>query len=69
MVYARLSFPSRWVPLADFFGRSPAWLSSMFNDIVLFLYEKFKGILEWHPLITYEHMEAIALAMEELKEI
>jgi hypothetical protein len=49
IVAARLSFPGRWHHLSDLFGRSSSWLSTVFNDIVLFLAACFGPLLWWHP--------------------
>jgi hypothetical protein len=52
VVAARLSFPGRWEPLCDLFGRSKSWLSTVFNDVILFLVARFGPLLLWHPQLT-----------------
>lgn len=49
VVAAWLSFPSRWEHLCDLFGRSKSWLSTVFNDTILFLVTCFAPLLLWHP--------------------
>jgi nuclease HARBI1 len=66
IVCARLSYPSRWTALADLFGRSPSWLSSIFLDVMLHLHRRFKAILEWHPSLTYERLQEYATAIERV---
>ncbi len=66
MLCARLSFPGRLSQLADIFGRSPSWLSTVFNEAVLYLYNRFLGMLYWHPLLTYDRMRVFAAAVEEV---
>lgn len=53
VVLARLSFPGRWDALSDIFGRSPSWLSTVFNDTVVFLASEFGPLLRWHSQLTY----------------
>src|SRR5438045_5807327 len=60
VVAARLSFPNRWENLCDLFGRSKSWLSSIFNDVILFLATRFGPILWWHPQLTYIRMLAFS---------
>jgi hypothetical protein len=45
VVAARLSFPNRWEHLVDLFGRSKSWLSTVFNDVILFLVACFGPVL------------------------
>src|SRR5450432_3326106 len=61
---AQLSFPGRWCLLSDVFGRSESWLSTVFNDVVVFLARRFGGLLRWYPLLTYYYIEALATAIE-----
>lgn len=66
VVCARLAFPGRWLLLADMFGRSIAWLSTVFTDTVLFLYESYSEMLQWHPRLTYEKLQEFAVAIERV---
>ncbi|OBT43072.1 hypothetical protein VE00_05544 [Pseudogymnoascus sp. WSF 3629] len=43
VVCARLAYPGRWVGLCSIFRRSEAWLSTVFNDIVIFLAAHYKS--------------------------
>jgi hypothetical protein len=61
IVLARLSFPGRWCLLSDIFGRSQSWLSTVSNDVIVFLAGRFGGLLRWHPQLTYSYMEAMLL--------
>ena len=63
---ARLSSPGRWEPLSDLFGRSKAWLSTIFNDVVLFLAAHFGPLLWWHPQLTYSWLAVFSKAVEEM---
>jgi hypothetical protein len=58
MVCARLSFPNRWEHLVDLFGRSKSWLSTIFNDVVLYLMARYRELIMWHPMLTYERLQA-----------
>jgi hypothetical protein len=61
---ARLSYPGRWVALVDLFGRSQSWLSTVFNDIVIFLAGRFGPLLWWHLQLTYSRLQVFAEAVE-----
>ena len=65
VVAARLSFPSRWEHLCDLFGRSKSWLSTVFNDTILFLVARFAPLLLWHPQLTYSRLKAFSDAIYE----
>jgi hypothetical protein len=56
MVCACLSFPSRWEHLTDLFGQSKSWLSTVFNDVILYLVARYREVLLWCPLLTYERL-------------
>ena len=45
------------------FGRSHTWISIVFNDTVTFLAERFRSILQWHPILTYERIQQYAQAL------
>jgi hypothetical protein len=66
VVAARLSFPSRWEQLSDLFGRSKSWLSTVFNDVILYLAARFAPVLLWHPQLTYERLKVFADAVERV---
>jgi DDE superfamily endonuclease len=65
VVAARLSFPNRWEHLCDLFGRSKSWLSTVFNDVILFLAARFGPLLWWHPQLTYNRMVAFSEAVHD----
>jgi hypothetical protein len=56
LVYARLAYLSCWLSLCNVFGRSEAWLSTMFNDAMLFLAARFGPLLWWHHQLTYSRL-------------
>ena len=68
VVLACLAYPSRWSRCSELFGRSPAWLSTIFNDVVGYLVQEFKGLLQWHPQLTYEQMQVYAKAVEAISD-
>jgi hypothetical protein len=67
VVAARLSFPNRWEHLCDLFGRSKSWLSTVFNDVILFLAARFGLVLWWHPQLTYEWLEVFSEAVYRVR--
>jgi hypothetical protein len=66
VVAARLSFPNRWEHLVDLFGRSKAWLSTIFNDVILFLAARFSSVLLWHSQLTYSRLKVFADAIHRI---
>jgi hypothetical protein len=64
----RLAYPGQLVVIANHFGRSPSWCSSIFNDVAIHLWTTFYGILEWHPLLTYKRMALYVEAVSDLLE-
>lgn len=70
-VLCKLSYPHRLFELADHFGYSPSYLSYVANDLIEYLVERYKSLLEWHPSLTYERMKEYAKAAsnwEDYKE-
>ena len=66
IVLIRLAFPVRWVDLCDVFGRSRAWLSSVFNDAVGHLFRRWGDRLFWDAgWLTRRRMRRWARAIEE----
>jgi len=64
IVLARLSYPRKGEDLSGIFGRSAAYISAVFNDVVEYLFLRYKGIIEWHPTITYERCRFFAAKLE-----
>ena len=61
VICVRLSYPSRWPTLCDLFGRSPTWLSIVFNDSIQYLRHRFAGHLSWHrQLDDYTRLQEFA---------
>src|SRR5438876_2829857 len=60
----RLAYLGQWTSCMELFGHSQSWLSTVFNDVVQFLYCCFKDILKWHPLLTYSWLQGLASAIE-----
>lgn len=64
LVCARLAYPCRWLSLCNVFGRSEAWLSTVFNDAVLFLAARFGPLLWWHHQLTYSRLVELSAGVE-----
>lgn len=65
VVCARLSYPSRLSQVSDLFGRSATWLSIVFNDTCIFLSNRFRQRLQWHPQLNqYERLLRFAEPVE-----
>jgi hypothetical protein len=64
VVCYRLSSPTRLIDCVDVFGRSEAWIFTVFNTVTCFLYKRFGSILQWHPqLNSYERLKAFGQAV------
>jgi nuclease HARBI1 len=70
IVCARLAYPGRWAQLADLFGRSPTWLSIIFNDTTIYLSSRFSEHLRWHRQITqYSKLQEFSAGIEQYNGI
>ena len=69
VVYARLSFPNRWEHLVDLFGRSKSWLSTIFNDVILYLLAWYHEVLTWSSQLTYERLQVYEEAIYQVNGI
>ena len=63
MVCAHLTYPNQWEPLMDLFGRSKSWLSTVFNDTVLYLVDRYCEVLLWCPQLMYERLQLYEAAI------
>jgi len=66
ILLVKLSYPHRLFELFYLFGRSPAFLSSVFTDIIEYLCDRYDEILRWHPTITYRRIRRYARAIKRL---
>jgi hypothetical protein len=59
VVCFRLSKLTRLADCAQVFGRSEAWISTVFNTVTTYLDSQFQELLQWHPqLNSYERLQA-----------
>lgn len=67
VVLARLAYPDRSYHLCDPFGRSLAWLSTVFNDAIEHIAQQvFTTLMQWHPILdSYEELRNYADVIEE----
>ena len=64
VVLYKLAFPVRLATICDVFGRSCTWISVVFNDVVLHLYNRWQARLHWNPdWLTYERIRGFAEAI------
>lgn len=67
VVLARLAWPERLFSLTRIFYKSSAWFSSVFNDVILFLYDHYKKIVEWHPMLdSYARLRKYSRAISQI---
>ncbi len=52
MLLVRLAWSERLFTLTQLFHKSQSWLSSIFNDVVLYLYERYRDIVQWHSMLN-----------------
>lgn len=63
LLLARQANPARFWTLARMFGRSQAYLSSVYNDVTQHLVRRFGELVRWHPrLNSYERLVAFGAA-------
>jgi hypothetical protein len=60
----RMAFPRLLRDMSDKFGRSPAWISSVFNDVAQHLAKTFEQVLEWRQCLnSYRKLQQFAKAV------
>jgi DDE superfamily endonuclease len=65
VVLVRLSAPERAEHLAIHMRRSPSFISKVFNQTLQYLDRRYRSLIEWHPLITYERIEYWSKCLRE----
>lgn len=65
IVCARLSWPDRWRTLAKTFGRSSSTLSLIFTDTILYLSQRYKQIIRWHPTVNRARIKRYARVLRK----
>ena len=65
LVLVQQSYPHRFFELSFLFGRSLAWLSSVYTDAIIHLTMRYKPILEWHPTIDYRRIREYGRALND----
>ena len=66
LVLMRLAYPTRLHSLCSVFGRSQSWLSTVWTDVLLHLYDRWKRALEWDSnWLTIDRLRGFARAIEE----
>ncbi len=52
LVLYRLSWPHRYSELAQIFCKSPIRLSTVFNDVCIYLWREWHELVVWHPMLN-----------------
>ncbi|OAX77001.1 hypothetical protein ACJ72_08705 [Emergomyces africanus] len=60
LLLAKLSTFRPYHQMAYDFGRSPAYISIVINDLLEYLENRYSEGLEWNPMITYERIQLYA---------
>ena len=64
VVLVRLSYPTRYWQMMETFGHSRTWISIVFNDTIIYLYRRYRRILEWdEDRLTFEQLSKYARAI------
>ena len=63
LVLVRLSWPQRLFELTLTFGRSMAFLSSVYADTVEHLCRRYGRMLRWHPILQYRRLRQYSRAI------
>ena len=61
----RMSHPRSLWEMARIFGRSRPWISTISNDVLVFLSKRFAKQIEWHPTITFRRVKHYARCLDE----
>ena len=66
LVLARLAWPERLITLQRMFHKSPSWISTIYNDVCCFLWQEYRHLVEWHPMLNnYQRLKDYAKAIGE----
>ena len=65
IVCYKLSWPNRIFNMTYLFGRSHAWISTVYNDTIAHLSRRYRPMLRWHPLYTKEKAEHFAEILDK----
>ena len=52
LLLIRLSYPQRIFTLTQTFHRSEAWISTVYNDVCVHLFQEYKELVAWHPMLN-----------------
>jgi hypothetical protein len=52
LLLIRLAWSERLFILTHFFHKSESFLSSIFNDVILYLYKRYRDIIQWHSMLN-----------------
>ncbi len=63
LVLVRMSFPQRLFELTLFFGRSAAYLSTVYTDTIEHLCRRYSKMLRWHPILRYQRLRQYSRAI------
>ena len=63
VAYARLSFPNRQEHLVDLFRRSKSQLSTIFNNVILYLLAQYYKVLLQNSQLTYKQLQVFEEAI------
>ena len=64
LVLVRLSWPERLFRLIRAFHKSEAWLSTVYNDVCVYLFEEYRDLICWHPMLNdYKRLRKYAKAI------
>ena len=66
LLLCKLSYPRSFFELSDRFGRSPAYLSIVFNDTLEHLRKRYDSMLRFHPSLTYKRVKKYARAVKSM---
>jgi hypothetical protein len=64
LLLVRLAWSKRLFRLSQLFHKNSSWLSSIFNDVVVYLYERYRDIVQWHSMLNnYKRVRRYAKAI------
>ena len=68
VVLTQLFFSGQWTVYVNIFEHSQEWLSTVFNDTVLFLMRRYSRVLQWHSQLIYPQMTDMAVKIWAQRE-
>ncbi len=67
LILVSLLWPQHLFKLSNIFDWSVTYLSFIYNNIIKHLQHQYQGMLQWHSMLEYQHLQWYARAIQTAK--